>query len=252
MAKSRKDAWLRDEVILALDLYRREGRSPPPAAIAEVSEQLRGIPIERHLVARSTFRNLSSVRLKVANFVALDPDATTAGMRRGSQLDAKVFQEFWPEPSWLAETADAIRANLTALSPVDADAYDDIEDAPEGRILTRVHRVRERNAKLRRKKKALTMEKTGRLECEVCDFDFSAAYGERGRGFIECHHMVPLRDLKPGARTRLEDLALLCANCHRMIHVRSPWLSLSQLREILAAHPEAAPERSALEGKDRN
>jgi putative restriction endonuclease len=36
--------------------------------------------------------------------------------------------------------------------------------------------------------------------------------------------------LKDGDTTRLEDLALLCANCHRMIHRASPWLSVEELR----------------------
>lgn len=233
MAKSRKDYWLRDEVILALDLYRREGRNPSPNVVAELSEQLRSIPIESHFADDPKFRNLSGVRMKVSNFVALDPGAETAGMSRGSRLDAEVFQEYWTDPKRLEAIANTIRANLTILAPADAEAYDDIEDAPEGRILTRTHRVRERSAKLRREKLALALKESGRLECEACGFDFAAVYGKRGEGFMECHHTIPVQDLKPGARTRLEDLALLCANCHRMIHVRSPWLTLSQLRERL-------------------
>ena len=59
------------------------------------------------------------------------------------------------------------------------------------------------------------------------------AKGCRG-GFIECPHTLPLRDLKPGMRTRLADLSLLCAKCHRMVHVRSPWLSVADVRDLLA------------------
>ena len=33
--------------------------------------------------------------------------------------------------------------------------------------------------------------------------------------------------------TKLEDLALICANCHRMIHAQKPWLSVEELRAIL-------------------
>ena len=63
---------------------------------------------------------------------------------------------------------------------------------------------------------------------------FAAAYGERGDGFIECHHTIPVRDLRPGSRTRLSDLALVCANCHRMIHRRSPWLTVEELRLLVS------------------
>jgi 5-methylcytosine-specific restriction enzyme A len=68
------------------------------------------------------------------------------------------------------------------------------------------------------------------LICEACEFDFELTYGERGRGFIEVHHGIPLHQLLPGAKTKLDDLHLLCANCHRMIHSRRPWLTLDELR----------------------
>jgi 5-methylcytosine-specific restriction enzyme A len=73
----------------------------------------------------------------------------------------------------------------------------------------------------------------GDLACEVCDFDFSARYGERGDGFIECHHTKPLADGSPGEKTKLSDLALVCANCHRMIHRARPWLNVDQLKTLL-------------------
>ena len=74
------------------------------------------------------------------------------------------------------------------------------------------------------------------MECEVCDFIFRKRYGELGKKFIECHHTKPLSEYRPNEKTRLEDLALLCANCHRMIHAKRPWLTVDQLREIFRAH----------------
>jgi 5-methylcytosine-specific restriction protein A len=58
-------------------------------------------------------------------------------------------------------------------------------------------------------------------------------YGVRGRGFIEVHHLRPLHTLKPGTKTKLQDLALVCANCHRMIHARRPWLTLNELKALI-------------------
>lgn len=56
----------------------------------------------------------------------------------------------------------------------------------------------------------------GRIECECCAFDFLTAYGDIGDRYIECHHKIHLR---AGERiTNLDDLALVCANCHRMLH----------------------------------
>jgi len=237
MARSRKQAWLRDELILALDLSRREGRNPPPSAVQEISDLLRSIPIERELAEEPGFRNAAAVSLKVYNFVSIDPAAETAGMSRGGRGDQDVWDEFAEDPLRLAAVAAAIRANLYGLTPAQADEEeDDVEDAPEGAVLTRTHRVRERNTKAmqRRKEKALAAD--GRLACEGCGFDFAAVYGERGEGFIECHHTIPLATMPPsGARTRPEDLALVCSNCHRIVHRRSPWLTMDELRALVAS-----------------
>ncbi|HEY1065227.1 MAG TPA: HNH endonuclease, partial [Pirellulales bacterium] len=48
---------------------------------------------------------------------------------------------------------------------------------------------------------------------------FEAIYGEVGRGYIQVHHTMPLASRINPATTRLEDLILVCANCHAMIHV---------------------------------
>ncbi|UZW66371.1 hypothetical protein OC195_21405 [Priestia flexa] len=33
--------------------------------------------------------------------------------------------------------------------------------------------------------------------------------------------------------TKVEDIALVCANCHRMLHRQRPWLSISELKQLL-------------------
>ncbi len=72
------------------------------------------------------------------------------------------------------------------------------------------------------------------LKCEVCDFDFEQTYGELGRGYIECHHIEPL-NYRGGnsAPTRVGDLALLCANCHRMAHRKGQVVAVEDLRKHL-------------------
>lgn len=69
------------------------------------------------------------------------------------------------------------------------------------------------------------------LACEVCGFDFEEAYGELGRGYIECHHIEPLNSRNgASAPTRVGDLALLCANCHRMVHRKAETIPVEELR----------------------
>jgi 5-methylcytosine-specific restriction enzyme A len=59
--------------------------------------------------------------------------------------------------------------------------------------------------------------------CEVCGFNFERVYGELGRGFIECHHEHPLAARDGASRqTTLDQLRLVCRNCHSMLHKGQP------------------------------
>ena len=123
----------------------------------------------------------------------------------------------------------------TSVTPSNASEEEDEElaEAEEGRILTRLHRSRERSRELIEKKKASMLKLHGCLKCEACSFDFKATYGPRGARFIEAHHIKPVHTLILGSKTRLEDLALLCSNCHRMVHVQRPWLTVQELKQLL-------------------
>ena len=76
------------------------------------------------------------------------------------------------------------------------------------------------------------------LNCNGCGFNFEQMYGERGKDFIEIHHIKPLssseNEIVINPKT---DLVPLCANCHRMIHRRKDEvLSIEELREILSSN----------------
>ena len=115
-----------------------------------------------------------------------------------------------------------ILRNLEITNINDQILNDDGEriESDETKVKLVWHYRRERNQKLVKEKKELVIKEKGFLECEVCNFVFEDMYGERGKDFIECHHIIPLSELEPGTLTTLKDLALLCANCHRMIHKR--------------------------------
>jgi len=95
---------------------------------------------------------------------------------------------------------EAIIKSIAFFSRGAADA-NDAEDAldkpafPEGRILTVLHKRKERNPKAAAQKKVKAIKEKGSLICDVCDFDFVRIYGELGYGFAECHHTVPISAL---------------------------------------------------------
>jgi 5-methylcytosine-specific restriction protein A len=176
--------------------------------------------------------------MKLANFRAVDPLHTSRGKRglsRGGNGVAELWEEFSNRGDELKLIASAIRAAAGDQASIAlAEQEDEITEAEEGRLLTRMHRIRERNRELVKRKPDAVLRKTGRLACEACNFDFNDTYGEHGRGFIEVHHLLPLHVLTPGTRTRMQDLAVLCANCHRMVHAKTKWLTLSEIKEFLA------------------
>jgi hypothetical protein len=105
---------------------------------------------------------------------------------------------------------------------------------PEGSVVQRTHLARERNrALVARAKQRFKELHGGRVFCQVCGFDFAACYGPLGADYIEAHHTVPVSELQPDSVTRVEDLAIVCANCHRMLHRKRPWLTMDELRSLL-------------------
>jgi hypothetical protein len=99
----------------------------------------------------------------------------------------------------------------------------------EGKQYLRLHKTVERNGKVVKDKKKLVLDSTGDLTCEICKFSFHRTYDHYGKGFAECHHTTPIASLHGERSTSLDDLAIVCANCHRMLH-RYPFASMDDLR----------------------
>jgi 5-methylcytosine-specific restriction protein A len=64
-----------------------------------------------------------------------------------------------------------------------------------------------------------------------------AVYGELGVGFAECHHRQPLASLPKPRKTTMSDLAILSANCHRMIHRTRPLMTVEAFARLLQERP---------------
>ncbi len=99
----------------------------------------------------------------------------------------------------------------------------------------RMHRRIERNphaAKIAKKHHGVC--------CQACDLTMAERYGALGKDFIEVHHLRPLASLEEGKPVSYDiatDFAVLCPNCHRMIHRMDDPSSLTDLRGILKSVP---------------
>lgn len=101
----------------------------------------------------------------------------------------------------------------------------------EGKVVVRTVRERQRSRQL------VTDAKTrfrathdGKLFCEVCGFDFDQFYGI---DYIEAHHTEPIASLEKETENTVESLVMLCANCHRAAHSRTPPYNLEELRKLM-------------------
>lgn len=72
-------------------------------------------------------------------------------------------------------------------------------------------------------------------KCIVCGFDFEKTYGDRGKGYIEIHHIKPLSSVGEESNINPKtDLVPICSNCHRMIHRKKDnVLSIDDLKQII-------------------
>jgi 5-methylcytosine-specific restriction enzyme A len=226
--------WTREEVILALDLYFEcKGLPPAPrdARIHELSEVLRAFPHHAESARRETFRNADGVAFKLQN---LRQVATGKGLGNVSRTDREVWAEFGSAPARVKQLAQLIRAGVEVARQV-REQEADYEVFAEGRVVTEAHLRRERNPKLRSKLLA-ALSSAGALACEVCARQGSGPSVELAQAIFEVHHILPL-SAGEVRTTRLADLALLCASCHRQVHkviaMQLEWLTMAQLRKVL-------------------
>ena len=238
----RNPKWHRDEIILALDLYFSttrgsiDGKNPK---IIELSKILNSLPLFFNRPDADKFRNANGVTLKLSNFLAFDPKYKGKGMTSGSKLDKEIFLEFVNKKEELRGIASEIR-KIIADEDLKAKIYGIEEDeltyadsVMEGQVLYKLHKVRERNREIVASKKDQALSSNGQLACEACVFVFEEYYGEIGKGFIECHHLIPLSKFKVSTKITLDSLSLVCSNCHRMIHQRIDTVSVQDLKMMI-------------------
>jgi len=238
---TRSPPWQWDEIVLACALVARNNwrglgdHQPEVAELSAVLRLLSRVPAEER---GPTFRNAAGVARKTADIATRHPDYT-GKPTNGGHLDPEVLAEFLSDPERMFAQELAIRAGASE-GLADAKVPDLDLGADEGRALERTHLRRERDPALRARKIRSVLDRGGCLACEVSGFDFGATYGPHGSGYVEVHHRTPLHSTGV-TRTRLADLALLCSNCHRMIHHRRPWLTVEDLAGL---HRGASAGRS--------
>ncbi len=237
--------WTRDETILALELFFQAGMvglSDTDERVIALSDVLRSLPGNELRARNPSFRNPAGVAFKLSNIQNV---ATGKGFANSSAVDLAVWKHFESRSAKVKEVAHLIRA-FAAQAPLDVSLDDADVEFPEGIIITTIHRRRERNRKLR---KALLQDrrKRGVLACDSCGTTNPHAGKSFEDAIFEAHHLRPLSEVGE-TKTRLSDVALLCANCHRSIHrliaSTGRWPSIHDLRVAVGLAPNGVAEVS--------
>ena len=142
-------------------------------------------------------------------------------VRRLTAQSARLLQDAWYDQQYTPQSVD----DFLELSE-DDQAYN------EGRQVVRTMKQRQRNKRLVQDAKArFKQQHGGHLHCEVCGFDFSATYGVE---YIEAHHEREMSSYTDDDSTTVDEMRMLCANCHRIAHTRTPPLTIDELKARIA------------------
>ena len=175
------------------DLWRTEIDDPSVIKVGITINEVR-LSIEEGMVTREALKNDPVLR---KNRIITNPQGTVFQL-----LDDELNQFFahWDNPLLLEPSTGE-------------------QSAIEGATKLRLHYSRERSQFLVKQKRKAYISKHGHLKCELCGLAEGEKYPKNfGVPFIEVHHRIPLSSAPSEVRTNLEDLVLLCANCHRVIH----------------------------------
>lgn len=155
-------------------------------------------------------------------YFATESEYQAAPMSIGKQISV-------PKPGISAMPGYIHRGNSEALDGRDTDVRFATESDIEGTKTEVLCLSRKRSRTLR----DLAFKKAGGVCC-VCDRDFSKLLDGRGVRVLQVHHRKQLSARVAPSVTMVADLAVVCANCHMLLHLDSEQaLDVDELRSML-------------------
>ncbi|WP_319757300.1 HNH endonuclease [Pseudomonas aeruginosa] len=111
--------------------------------------------------------------------------------------------------SGIEERFVALQQKDSSLTDMTSDQDEALYQEGERRYAT--HLIAERS-----KAAVSTAKNTCIWICEICKIDFQEKYGVK---YIEAHHKTPISTYSARHTIKPQDLALLCPNCHKAVHI---------------------------------
>jgi hypothetical protein len=232
--------WSRSEVIATLRLYSQVWNQPISKSI--------GSPVEK--LSQIIGRVPTGVYNKLMNFRSLDPRVEAVGLSGGSKIDRAVWDEFFNLQLeefnceklemengrlWSASTSAEDIPSITLQSEVER-----LEALPLDVLLSTYQKKLGIKKPPRRTTTQLTYDrdplvvsiarKRSAHMCEIPICESNPIILNSGEKYIEVHHINPLA---AGGDDTIENVACLCPNHHREIHLgKNSELLTATLKEI--------------------
>jgi hypothetical protein len=218
------------------------------ATLAPLRVSIRNHPTYQ-IDLQDRFEAIGADQRNIADIRSKHPELADAIDRHWAALQAQVnsseIQQAADEVNQIQERIFGLTNAASATKLDEAEAEPAVEEeevfGKEGRLLARIHVYKERDKAFAKRVKSYKKSKNGgKLVCEACDLDPVKLYGAEGERCLEAHHLIPIEQLQPDSITRVEEMAVVCASCHRIIHSQKPCIPVADLRATLTA-ARAAP-----------
>lgn len=209
------------------------------ATRTEFKAKTREVLRERAALMQRRLEDFSN-RLSVAPIDLGSRDELPADYCAGHAMGVSYLVDQLPSDEKLIKDLNlAVTAyrGLTFRGGLDPSAEADEEDPPQvARSLIELRRYKMHRRIERNPRAAREAKKYHGVRCQGCNLQFSERYGELGDGFIEAHHLKPVASLEEGTAVSYDvakDFAVLCSNCHRMIHRTADPSDLEGFRRLI-------------------
>lgn len=225
--------WTEEEMILALDVYFKlepHQLNKRNRRVLDLSILLNHLDIHQNVSEMENFRNPTGVSMILQNIASIDPMASNRGLPNASKLIKRMFEQYTMQRDRLHQLAYDIKDSIS--DPMIRYGLYRYGDEEGGELCNFAHQEFERLSNVNEFKKELIGNEEAAL-CEVCKLDLYNVYGERAHAAISCHYDETLLRLDQVESTNTSDWALVCQNCHTIMHQHPIWLTTKEMSRLI-------------------
>ncbi|MFH1227399.1 MAG: hypothetical protein V1701_05800 [Planctomycetota bacterium] len=171
-------------------------------------------------------RTPAAIVFRLGNYSAIDPNSKVKGLDHGGKTAEGMFNKYSGDKDELHRLADKIKEGYLIEHEDNKSQLNHERTYKEGAERRFIQTTKERNNSLRK----AAIKEYGTV-CMVCGFDFNKTYGEDiADGYIEVHHEKMLAGTEGEKETTVDEVKVVCSNCHRIIHRKKEMLDWNILK----------------------